>query len=511
MPDISQIHHHLIGVSFLEDQDRDHIFTEWTDRFQKELSVWVDAKAEDGEFQIMQRVFQTVQQQGYDTMAGLNVVLTCFYDLRREDALTQAQRIAGLARLLSGTGGLISVTMQFGFVGDIPSPDGEKRRQCVNMIAQQNIGRLCLIAKNAFSSQEGNNWKAAVILLDLLRRDNAPDALLPLSTMAAVNAVGYLKYAEYNEAERQQLQEELNRVNQALDTQGSNELRNRIRDELNTIDLKAEKHYPVNGYEHPYHPGMIVEPGFMNLKRNAAIRGTNKEYNAAVGATTRAVEETAKRLMERMEQDLLPDDAGAKVLMRRILEESGAGYRLITGLEDLCAQLNLSVESESLPGLLHMPYQEKGHGATIDMYLKECRRYYAYRCKKQLLERLVKAFEALKPEFEAQIETLEREQRSLNTKLAQMLNWNAFVQMVKGPGNRMETCFRPILGGGEMRKYILWREPQDQAVLTAQNPQNCYYIHRKNGSLKYVDDARVKALHVFFDACTDEKLRDLIS
>lgn len=514
MPNISNVVQHLIGVSFLEEQDENRLLKEWNFRFQEELSVWTHAAAGEGEFPVMQRIFQTAMQHGHESMAGMNLVLAGFYDIRQENALEQAQLLKAVAKMLSNVGAIVSVSMQFGYVGNIPSPTGEILRERVNMIAQENIGRLCLIARNAFANLEGNNWRSAVILLDLLRRDSAPDAMLPLPGAGAVNAVGYLKYSEYNQVRRDRLTKELEEVNKLLDSQGSGQLRTCITDALNEIDVLAEKRYPVNGAAHPIHPGMIVEPGFMRINIRSAQRGNNQEYNAAVSATKAAVEETELLMRARMTQEFVPDDARAKDMMRRILEESGAGYKMVIEMDDLLTRLNLTVDPERQPGVLLMPYSEKGHSETIDIYLRESRRYSAYLCKVALLNQLVKALEALKPEYQAKIPELEERQKSLNTKLAMLPNWSTYTNTVVGAGTQMETCFHPFMTvegvNSATMKYIIWREQADGNELTSKAPNYCYYIDKSHGSLKHVDDARVKALHVFFSTCSEAALKDLI-
>lgn len=517
MPDISTVYQHLIGVSFLDGQENERAYKAWEDRFQPELSVWTQVspdqvKEENGDFLVMRDIVGSVNEQGRQGMTGLNVVLAGFLDMRRDDVAEQAELLRNLGKRITRVGAILSLVIQFGFIGEIPSPNPKAVRDCVTMIAQKQIARLCMVAQDAYDhGASKNNWKTVAIMLDVMRRSAAPDSMLPYPGGAAVNVIGFAKYAEFNQKKLSDLLDEKERLMRALSDHGDMEFHTSLTELLNTIDTRAEKDYPVDGAAHPIHPGMIVEPGIMKMGWKKAKNGKDQVYNEAAAATTKAVEETARRMRAGMMEKYVPDLEQAKDMIRKLIAESGLGVKRVVSMLDKGASLGVSVDPQRHPGSLMLPFQENGCADLIHSHLVASRIYNTYLCKKALMEKLEEAFAQLDSEYRAMIPALEKQLQKLNTKLSRVHDRETYMGMVTGSGNQMETCFHPIMGGGDSRKFVLWREAEDGADLQKMAPSFNYCINKTYGSLKRVDDAQSKAVHVFFDMCSQESLSDLIN
>ena len=517
MPDISTVYQHLIGVSFLDGQENERAYKAWEDRFQPELSVWTEVspdqvKAENGDFLVMKNIVGSVNEQGRQGMTGLNVVLAGFLDMRRDDVAEQAELLRNLGKRITKVGSVLSLIIQFGYIGEIPSPNPKAVQDCVTMIAQKQVARLCMVAEDAYdSSASKHNWKAVTIMLDVMRRSSAPDSMLPYPGGTAVNVIGFAKYAEFNQKKLTDLLNEKERLMKALSDQGDMEFHTSLTELINAVDNNVEKEYPVEGSSHPIHPGMIVEPGIMKMGWKKAKNGKDQDYNEAAAATTKAVEETARRMRAGMMEKYVPDQEQAKAIVRKLIAESGLGLKRVVDMLDKGGNLGVNVDPQRHPGSLALPFQEKGCADLIHTHLVASRSYNAYLCKKALLEKLQEAFIQMDAEYRAMIPALEKQLQKLNTKLSRVHDWETYIGMVTGSGNQMETCFHPIMGGGDSRKFVLWREPEDGADLQKLAPSFNYCINKNYGSLKRVDDAQSKAVHVFFDMCSQESLSDLIN
>lgn len=505
----------VIAISFLDQAEYERMESQWVDRFRPDQTILIKTSVEEKPMAAMQRVHSAIKDQGYDVMSGLRVILAGFLDLRGDSAVEQTRFLKEIAYQLSAVGCIVSLKMQFAYIGEIPSPERKKIQSNVKMVADEGNGRLCLVGKYGFDENGGNNWRATVMLLDALRRSTDYVSMLPKLPNGSEKGVGFLKYAEFSQERLNNLEKRKLQIERELGDKGTDELSFSVVACLEEISRSAGKDFPADGKKHPYHPDMIVENkgvGPFN-KRNKAKKGDNKEYNAAAAATVEAVEATAKQMRRKMEARYIPTDEQAMEWMRRFLEDGKVGIKCILGMQNMRQQLSLTPDENKMPQVLTLPYSEDGCADRIGYYLTEYRKYCCYLCKEATLKKLEAALERLKPEYEAKVPALESELKSVSTKLGRMLTRDKFIAMVASKeGGRMETNFNPTNPDihGDIGRVVLWRDPADQKDIEENCQDTGYEIDAAHGNLKRLDEFQIKAIHFFLAPCTDLALSELI-
>ncbi|MCI6488073.1 MAG: hypothetical protein MSA25_08480, partial [Clostridiales bacterium] len=117
-------------------------------------------------------------------------MLALFLDLSDGQSLRQSSHWDELAQQISVTGGSVSCVIQFGDLGRVPYDNASVLRENAEKVLQANNHKLCLVAAPALSVNGGNSWKAAMLLLDVLRRSLSPGAVI------SGGKVGFLRYGE---------------------------------------------------------------------------------------------------------------------------------------------------------------------------------------------------------------------------------------------------------------------------------------------------------------------------
>lgn len=510
MQDLSGIVHHLIGISFLDDDEKTRIYREWEFRFREEYTDWVCADAQNGKvMDIVKQIIELRKAYGHYSLAGLKTVLAVFYDLRKENVEQQTEMFRKIQDALAGQGVIVQIQLQFGYVGNNPSPDSEAIRQRVKLVASKKISRFCMVGKSAYADDGGNNWKAAVILLDMLRRCDVPNSLLPMTGGPGadiVQAVGFLRYAEHSQNLLNDINAKIEDMEYQLEEKGGDALRSGIMTELENIYTDAPERFPIDARKQPLHPDMLEKPKKFDIGGKS-----KKRFQEAEAATVSAVQGTGDRLVERMEEYYVPSDTEAEDIIRGIISKQRVSLGFINGIRDLKGQLQLSVDGETHGSVyLSLPYNEKGYVEPIDQYLRGRRDAAVLLCRKKKLDQLVAAFGRLQKEYVDRIPGIKTELNKLTMRRKSMIDRDEFLQDAITVAYRLEGCFTPRHDYGTSRTYILWREQSDREMIENIAFTDNYRIDGNTGHLKAKDEGQIKALIAFFAKCTDVVVNDLI-
>lgn len=513
MPQINTIHNNIIGVSFLDECQHSIIQELWRNRFQADRSTLVTATSETDARELLTQIANTINEHGHD-LGGLCPILVGYLDLQKEDARQQAEILKRLNANLAAVGCTPMLTIQFGFVGELPCEDAPALRIRIGEAVAVANGSLCLVGKYTFEQDIEYNWKATVILLDLMRRSTVPTDFLPTPNgIVAGNCVGFLRYGEFNQKELDELNDQLARLDRSLSGEGREELLNSIRAYLREIRQRAEKEFQVNGKQHPFHPDMIVENTLFHNHQRKATRGCYEPYNRAAKVTVEAVNSTAGQLVKQMRNTLIPDEKKAEALMRQYLERVGIGC--IRGLTDLPAAVGVQPDDQVYQyDPLELRYEaNKSCGEKIDAHLRRVRDYIRYQCQKEALARFGQTLQKLTPEYEEQVEENEKKRDALRVRFKDMPGMEAFLTGCLDNNVRLlKRHFNPIVPGipADTKKVMLYREPEDAPAVQKDWERGRIYEISRNGGLVQIDDAKLKCLHIFLAECSEAELRDLI-
>lgn len=508
------IHHDIIGVSFLDENQHSKIHDLWSSRFQPDRSTLVQATLQTAPRDLLNQIAGEIQAQGRD-LVGLRPILVGYLDFQQEEAQRQAEMLENLNNQLLGVGCSTVLTIQFGFVGELPCENAPALRQRVQAAVEVATGTVCLVGKYGFEEDNGYNWKATVILLDLLRRWPNPMELLPNpGGVAAGSCVCFLRYGEFNQKGLDELDAQIGRLERTLSNQGRDDLLNNLRDYLRQTRERAEREFPVNGTQHPFHSDMIVtNTCFLHNNKKKAQKGKYKPYNDAAQVTAAAVEITAEQLEAKMKEALIPDEKTAEELMRGYLNQVGIGC--IQALEDLPAVVGIEPGDQAPPRYLELPYDpQRSCSDRIDEYLRGTRDHIRYQCQREILDRFEQALETLRPDYNNQVEEKQRQLDTLRVRRAGMPDMNRFLERcLNDDPTLLKRHFNPIGGDylSRTKKAMLYREQEDAEAVRRCWPDNDQYeISAQHGGLVQIDDAKLKCLHIFLATCTDAALCDLI-
>lgn len=514
MPDISAIHHIMVGVSFLKDEESQVLKQEWDSRFQSNLAFWIDAAPGDTAQSIAIKLVNAYGNEGFFDLAGQSIVLALFYDLREpvpEEVLSQVKRISAMIHAV--TGGHTASTVQYGYLGQVPFVDGGKLRSNIAGVSANQLNRLTLVAMPPLVREGTSCWKASIVMLDLMRRTPAPDTILPLSGAASVDAVGFLRYGEFNQSRLNKLTARKEELDKALGDTGREELRNLLLEDLRCLETAVEREIVFDSTIQPIHPDMNVYAHTSAVERFTRRARLRSQYESAVQSTVQAVQDTGKRMEEAIMDKfhLEPEEAAARLM--ELLHESGAGISLVESIRDLTDDLNLKVDRVNVPSGITFPpngADYKNDTKTIDLFLRESRRWGIYQGECKRLEQMKAAFADVQKEYLLRKKAMEEELQRVKTELKTIRSREQFVEDAIGNGTRMQTCFYPIHGEGETGKYILCRESQDAVLLSQRCAHMAYQINAVNGSLKKIDGAQMKSLHVLYFHPTPSVLENLV-
>lgn len=495
------INSHLIGVSFINSEENKQIQNQWNYRFRAENADWIQVT--DGNQSVddvLGRIVQLRKGQGQN-LAGLQIVLTGFLDMFQENVEWQTDFLENLASELQRNHAIMRPVIQFAYVGKNPSPEAEALRSRVTMVAEKNFGKVCLVGRSV-TVDDSLCWKPEMLLLDVLRRSQNPLQHLPLPNQ--LGAIGYLRYAQHSQSQITQADAAIAHMKKCLSEEGQDSFRAGIRALIDEIAEKAPADFPVDGAMQPLHPDVFVNPNKFHFTGKY-----KKQFEAAQRESSKAIEATGSRMIERMKERYIPTDAEADDMIRKVIEQRQPGYGMLEKLRP--EQLNLSAEGALIGGYITLGYNPNGYSGVITQYLQGRREDGVLQCQQAMLEKLMEAFQRVRPEYTGKIEAMSQELKKQEDLRKKMTSNSSFLLDVTSTGFLLGGCFTPTANYmGDTRRCLLWRESSDrELVMNAAYMEECF-IDRENGQLKNVDEYQLKMLEIYFAERKPAVAQDLI-
>lgn len=490
---------------------------QWNNRFHEHETFWVDVQPDQTASGIAKMVTQMITAQGIMTLAGQTVVMAVFLDLTQSPKEKLISEILKVPTLLNNVlGCTVPLTMEFGYLDEMAFADKVMLRgnakQIVHINAEypQKRIQLCLLAKSPLVQEEDDNsWKAAIVLLDVLRRMSAPASFVPVGGGGNPNDdIGFIRFGDYNAKKVERLNTEKEKLAVALGNGGQNELKVAVDSALSAIESDIEENYLINSSCQPIHPHMIVD-GF--LAKKSAARGRNSQFNMARNATWSALEQTGKNLCSLITEAYQSRIANTDAELAKFIEKAGVGIELEEDsalMSGILQPEKVRIPEPMAPGLA---YSETGYTTEIEKYLKDMRHYAAGKVKQAYAQALYDSYRAIDvAQFAEKRAQLNKHLANVNIHLTGLLSRNKFFDMVATEAQLPQATFFPVLGGGSSASFVLCRKQQDHADLNQVCPHKTFYIDEKFGGLKTLDESPMMALQLLLFDCDDQRLEDLI-
>lgn len=524
MADISSVQRLMFGVSCLDAGNGQMVRRIWDDRFAEKEAMLIEAAADEKPEQLIQSFTKMLKANGYASVG--ECMLTFFVDYTQELSDGLVTMIWSLKNYLE-TAFMCNckAVMQFAYVGQLGMDDPVAQAKNINLALEHNAQtkahdnyRLCLIGKSALREDNGSNWKAALVYIDVLRRSQNMMNLLPTVSAKGQHDVGFLRYSEFDEERYNQLVQEKDRLDHLLNNMNSTKVLTLVQNKRKELIAQADRQYCINGAEHPQHPDMIV-PDVRTLNpwatntRAAAARGKNPAYNKARQITKEAVEATGQHIREGISAYFAEQSAQIDQTLERLLEEGQVGVKLRLNPAQMNSVLNMPPhDCPSSAPKLQLNYSESGVHNEIGEYLN----YIKNRTISDELEKYARAlqdaFAAIpQHQHEEEKEKLETRLNQVAAQLAKLPDAEAFCQMIshKDPEEAdfntngvPATSYKLLLCRARLQKeadaaYALGNVPVDSF-----NERTCGIVH--------YDGAPLKALKIVYVDCVEKALNQLL-
>lgn len=513
----------LLGISLMGNpKDSAAIKAIWDERFQPGDAFWVDVAPGQNKEIIVKNVLDEMRRQGVTDLASTSLLVTFFLDLQEEldeRFLSTFDQLAGLPDFFSeNLRCKVPLNLEFGYLGQLAFADKSvlkanvKKLIAINMEHRSVWLQLCLTAQHLLGNAN-EDWKAAVILMDVLRRHDSPDLLLPVGGGYNPNDdVGMLRYGEYNKELMDSLQARKDELIRALSDKGDLDFAAALRADLDALDREIKESFPVSGALMPLPPALRVEG---RIKQRLAVSGHNREFNAAKLSLLKAIESTKEKMradiQSRYQQTL--NQAGER--LENLLIQARVGIQLERDAAQMQHLLMPGIDNPVSITLRLSPQED--NSPNIARELEAERDLVARDIKLKLLEAMRMAYESRQESYYDEKESdLNKQLNDTNAKLNDLLSDTKLVNLVIGGRSLPRTCFTPILAGGSAFTAIICRDDagadllNTDAVLMSPYSVSSYRIDAKHGGLKTIDGAPMKALQMLFFDCNDDRLDDLI-
>lgn len=523
--DISQVKRKLFGVSFLkDDNNRQKVEQLWQARFSSRNSFWITAGEGVTVEDLINQFVQLLEKENINEMVGDHCILTFFVDCTsalEDQVLEMLKQLAPSMEAVMGCE--IDAEIQFCYMGKLGLGSREKQReslrQAVEFNSQKPSGsyhRLCVVATPTLGAASTNNWKSAMVYVDLLRRISSVRDLVPSPSAGNDNeSVGYLKYEEYDVDLHEKLMEKKARIERLLSNEGTDELRDLLDKKRQDLMNLANSKFVIDADLHPLHTDMIQPEGnLFNNPRKKARNGKNEEFNVAQSATRSAVADTAARLRDEVRELFRPDIEDAARLLETLAEKAQLGNQAKRNRSLMHSKLNMPglATGDTVP--LYLKYSEGG-------YIDEISNYLEYMKQAAISEGIRALSDALKAAYDAITdEQMDQEKAELTDMLTEVKDElervpDAATMCTDIANFRDPKECQFKLGMGlavDSRKLLLSRgdEMTDIMDKNASNMGHKYMIRHPNGGIVNPDSAPLKAMKVVYVHCTDTALQHLL-
>lgn len=520
--DITNINRLTFGVNFLGENGAKEVNQLWNSRFSGKEAYLVSADPQTNPRDIFNEFCSLLDSGEQTELVGRECLLTFFVDYTAQLPQAAEKAVWGMKKVMEAQLGCnIQAVIQFAFVGKRGDATGAQRANVKKALennakkqAYENY-RLILVGKSVLKNQADHNWKAAVILTDLLRRCDAVSNYLPVADKKDKTDLGFLRYGEFDEARYQALLADQKRVTEQLADAKPDGLRALVEEQRKTLIGNVEKRYPIDGAMHPQHPGMIVPEKARwydpDLRKDAE-KGKNAAYNEAVKATREAVEATGRRMCREIEAEFARHIAQADETLAQMFEESNAGIKL--KLDQVGMRTALHMHAYSVPSTmpkLTFKYSVQGVADEIRAYLEYMKMEAIAAGLREYQKALAGAYEKIPvEELKAQKKKLETERDEIAQQIDKTLSAQGFCEFV-AQNYPPESIFDiNNLMTVDNRKFLLTRFDHIQTADSAAQLGivEVLGINDPMSGIVRFDSAPIKALMVESVACSRDWVLD---
>lgn len=523
MSDISTTKCKLIGISCIDGKERDRVIQAWNSRFHEHEAFWVNAQENQTAETIAQSITAMMRSHGIVSMSEQTVVCAVFLDLIKKPNLELIREIVRVPSVMSSAlGCMASFTLEFGFLGEVAFCNKMAVKEHIQDVVDINLQnqavrtQLCLVATSPLVRIEDDcSWKAAMICLDVLRRDAAPSSLVHFDGENPNNNIGFIRYGEFDKQKLQTLKEEQARLIAALGNGGETALRTAIDMAMGHIETNVANNYPVEGNSHPVHPKMFIESKGIKavFEKKAAQRG-DEPFRSARNSTWNALDATGKHMRNTILASYREQIDHAADYLQQFIQEAGVGIELKSNTKLMTAILEPKPIGVSEPLTPDLAYKENGYVTEISGYLETMRRYAAAKSRRDFAVALLNAYNSIDPSvYVKERATLNQELNNVNIRLSGVISKQDFQDLLTTGGQLPQSSFHPQRPGGNSSCWALCRESADYDALAkgcTGLATTAYYIDSRYGGLKALDNAPMKAVQLLQFQCSDERLNDLI-
>ena len=508
----------LIGISCLEDGERQRVMNEWNARFHEHQAFWIDAKQGQTAPAIAQDIADMSRSQGIAAIGGQSLVLAVFLDLTKAPNEELLREIMKIPRILNtALDCMIPLTLEFGYLAVRAFGDTTAMKDNVQKVVNINCEdrnyrkQLFLVATSPlWQRDEDISWKSVMVCLDLLRRNSAPASMVPAEGGNPCNNVGFLRYGEYDEERINRLAAQKARIKHELSDYGTMELSNLINMALGKIEQDVEENFPVEGNSHPIHPGMYP----VGMIAVGKAKHGREPFASARSSTSHALDMTGKQLTAMIQEAYQDQIANAADYLKQIMQEADIGIELERDASRMLSILDVEPLKVSNPMLPSLNYLPTGYATEIENYLKSVRRCAAAKCRNKFAKALVEAYNQVpdseytqrKAALQQELQNVMNKQNMLMTK-TQLINDAAMGNVLPG------TAFSVIIAAGKSSFWAVCRDEKigmelDNALRGSRT--RGFLINATSGGLKKLDNAPLKALQLLQFDCNEASLNDLI-
>lgn len=526
--DISAVQKLLFGVCCLDGEEAQQVHTLWHQRFAEHSAFLVDAKPGDSIKAIVEKLEQEIRKQSIQNLFGRSVILTLYLDLTEKMDPEWQNSLWSLQTVLDNYfGSATQLVFQFGFVGKLNLESATVQRENASVIVNELNGTkpaavrytLCLVAKPALAGSTGTNWKAAMLFLDLLRRQTIPSSILPATDDGILNNdIAFLRYEEYDEKQHEKLTARHKTLDLLLHNHGQQEFAQLVERELQTLREQLAQRFIVNGGAQPQHTGMILDGAKSGVFSNPvaqAKKGKSPVYNQGKNETYSAVQATARRLREDIQEFCRPIIEKAPKRLREMMDEVNLGIALKKDRDEMHSLLNTGTnDTVRMPELL-LNYSESGAAQEIGEYLEAVRLRQTAEGWKQYRQALIEAYDTITDaEFANEEAELQLEFEDVIRKLAQSQKPKDFCEQIVTYRDPAICDFKIGFGTGKNEKYVLARTNTLVATLNqaafAGAAVRCFEIKETGGGIVQLDDAPLKALQAVYLDYSEAVMKKLL-
>lgn len=518
MVDMSSVYNHLIGISFLKEQENSRVKEIWDKHFPATEAAFIQADLNETSGDVLAKLIQQVSVNKMGNLAGKSCNIAIFLDVQEKITPAQIEMISQIsAKFQTAMFCTVYSEVQFAYIGTNPVSSDKfvdmkgsitaMSKACADNVVL--LRRVCLIAQTmSVQDNEANNWKSVVVFLNLLRRNQTND-IIPTEGNKTNDDVVFLRYGDYDANRRDELQAEVQKLKDFLSNGGEQKLCSLINVELDKLKKEAMRAYPVDENKIKIHENMTVDGWF--AKRRAK-NGNNETFNNARAATKELVEKKGQALEAGIVQhykDVMLADPDKK--LQDLINKAPVGVNLLTDEQKMTAIFTGERPTAFIPPSPHLAYNENGYLSEIKQYLDNYQTYAICKAEKLVMQGLLEAYQRIdRKEYEDRIVTEKKHLQDAENALDAIPTDSVFLSDAEGAGVNLTASFYPVMPGGQSKRVIIEHDSHIAAEHQKKVGSGAMVAYIPKSQLIVQDTINTRALHILSFDCTNDRLDDLV-